>query len=275
MGLNLTVLDADFLLFTATNGKKVLDENGNPIKIDNKFVYVDKSLEEVFKAADDIITTILDKTSANYFCGFLGACKSFRKEIYIDYKSNRAKVVLPNYYHLLKKYLVDRWKFVETAEGLEADDAVNIVRNNLQNDYNCTIATSDKDLLKCIAGKYINVRNLEIIETSKEDAYKAFWKSMITGDTIDGIQGIKGCGEVYANKLIDFAEEHHTKLPMEILDRYINYFGEEAGIEEYRKNYKCLKILDNFSTFVMPTLQSWELSIAKCASGDLDLEGVG
>jgi DNA polymerase-1 len=272
----LCIVDADFLLWSATNGNKVLDEEGNPLKKDNKFVYTDKTLEEVFKAADDTLITILDKVSAEYYCGFLGACKSFRKDIYPDYKANRKDLVKPRYFDELKEYLYKKWRFTSTSDGLEADDAVNIVKNNLKNDYECIIVSSDKDLIKCIEGTYLNPRDLSIVNTSTIDAAKAFWKSMITGDYIDNIVGLKGRGEVYANSVIEFVEDHHTGYAMEVLDRYIRHFGEELGIEEFRKNYKCLKILDNFRTFVMPTLQSWQLSITRCVtSGNLDLEGIG
>ena len=35
----IAIIDADFLLYTATMGNKVLDEQGNPVRQDNKFVY--------------------------------------------------------------------------------------------------------------------------------------------------------------------------------------------------------------------------------------------
>lgn len=265
---NLTIFDADFLLWSATHGNKVLDSDGNPIRENNKFVYTDKSLEECFKASDDIIINILDKLSTDYFCGFLGASKSFRMDIYPDYKANRKNLVKPVYIREVKDYLYSAWKFTPSIEGLEADDAVNITKNNLKDDFNITVVSSDKDLTKCIKGTYLNPRDLSMIETSEKDARIFFWKSMIVGDFIDNIKGIPGKGEVYANNLVSFCEEHHTDYPMEVLDRYIKHFGEEEGIEEFRKNYKCLKILDKFRTFESPTLQSWELSITK--SSELD-----
>jgi len=269
---NLAILDADFLLFSCTAGNKVLDSEGDPIREDNKFVYTDKTLEEVFKAADVTISNLLDKCSADYYCGFLGACKSFRKEIYPDYKANRKDFERPRFYRELINYLYDTWKFIGTTDGLEADDAVNIVKNNFKNDYNCIIVSSDKDLIKCIEGTYLNPRDLSIVETDNTEARRSFWKSMITGDPIDNIKGLPGKGIVYANSVIDFCEEKKENYAIEVLDRYIRQFGEEDGIEEFRKNYKCLKILDNFRNFVLPTLRSWELSFTK--SSKLDLEGV-
>lgn len=254
---NLIIFDADFLLFTATIGNKCLDNEGNPIKIDNKFTYTEKTEEEIYQCADSIITTILDMNQANFYIGYLGGCKSFRYKIYEEYKGNRKNVILPKFHEELKNYLVYKWNFIKTIDGLEADDTVNIVKNNFKNDFNCIIVSSDKDLIKSIEGRYINARNLELIETSHNEAFEFFWKSMICGDVADNIKGIPGKGEVFANKITKLVDEMHTSLPMEVLDQYIKYFGIEEGIEEFHKNFKCLYILNKFSNFAIPELNSW------------------
>lgn len=255
----LTIIDGDFLLFFATMGNKVLDSEGNPLRENNKFVYTPRTEEEVYDSASSIMYSILNMTNADKYIGYLGgATKSFRYNTFPEYKINRIDLVKPNFYWELKKYLINTWNFIETQDGLEADDAVNIVRNNFKNDYNCTIVSNDKDLIKSIEGKYLNPRNMEIVEVSKEEAEVYFWKSMIIGDVIDGIKGIPGRGEVFANKIVNAVEELHTTLPMEILNQYIKHFGEYKGIEEFHKNYKCLYILDKFDNFVIPDLISWK-----------------
>lgn len=190
MKSNLSIVDGDFLLWYATMGDKVFNlDTGELLKEEGKFVYSQRSLEGVCRAADDIISNILDKSTADYYIGYLGGCRSFRYNYYPEYKANRKRDDLPNWIEEVRTYLIKEYNFVETSDGLEADDAVNIVRNNLQNDYNCIIVSNDKDLIKSIKGKYLNPRNLEIIETSEEDAKKFFWTSMITGDTTDNIKG--------------------------------------------------------------------------------------
>lgn len=47
-------------------------------------------------------------------------------------------------------------------------------------------------------------------------------------------------------------------------------YGEDDGIEQFYKNYKCLHILDKFSNFVLPELIPWK-SRAKCIDF-LDME---
>lgn len=254
----LTLFDADFILFTATMGNKCLDEEGNPIRIDNKFTYIDKTEEEVYSCADSIIATILELTSADYYIGYLGDCKSFRYESNPEYKANRKNLVKPLFFNELKKYLNSKWNFQYTVQGLEADDAVNIVRNNFKNDLNCIIVSSDKDLIKCIEGKYINSRNLEYLETSLEEAKDNFWRSMICGDRIDNILGLPGRGDKFVDKLFELNEDKRLL----VFGSYLTHFdNEEEAIENFYKNYKCLKILDNFSNFALPELNPYTVKL--------------
>jgi len=254
---SLTIFDADFLLYTATMGNKVLDDEDNPKKDETgKFIYTEKTLEEVYSCANDIINNILRITKADYFVGYLGGCSSFRYSIYPEYKGTRSGIK-PLYFKELKEYLVEdnNINFILTQDGLEADDAVNIVRNNLQNDYNCTIVSSDKDLIKSISGNYCNTRNLELINTSREAANRFFWESMIVGDAVDNIKCLAGRGIKFATKILDLADELNTPYSMEVFNQYILYYKDDKlGIEEFYKNFKCLKILDNSDNFEMPKL---------------------
>ena len=169
----LALIDADFLLYTATMGNKVFDEEGNPVRKDNRFVYTDKTLQEVTDLADIIINTVLDKCQASKYIGYLGNSKSFRYDDYPEYKGKR-RVDKPLWFNELKEYLNKEWKFELLNNRLEADDAVNIARNLLKKDYNIFIISTDKDLIKCIPGKYINAKDCTIVRTSKEKAAEAF-----------------------------------------------------------------------------------------------------
>lgn len=240
------LFDGDFLLYFATMGNKVLDEQGNPVRQDNKFVYTDKTFEEVCKCADDIINVILDKANASHYVGYLGNSKSFRYDVYPEYKANRKDFTKPLHFKELKDYLVSKWKFELLNNGLEADDAVNIARNILKENYNIFITTTDKDLIKCIPGKYINAKDLSIVRTSKEKAKEAFWTSMIVGDGVDNIKGIAGSGKKAAEKL--FKDKLSEEFPLLVLSSYINKYNKQ-GKEEFNKNYQLLYILDTFEGF--------------------------
>lgn len=248
---DLLIFDGDFLLYYATQGNKVLDKYGNPVRENNKFVYTDKTLEEVYSTVDDIITNIFNTANIYNYIGFLGGKKCFRYDIYSEYKANRKNLVKPKFWQECKDYIVERWNF-KICDYIEADDAVNISRNQLT-DYNSIIVTSDKDLIKCIPGTYLNPRDLSITTTSDYDADYNFWTSMIVGDTIDGIKGIPGCGPVFAKNLFKDVTEDYYFL---VVEAYMNKFGEE-GWKEYNKNYNLLKILDDYEGFVVPEINNY------------------
>jgi len=185
---SLLIIDGDFILYYATTGNKVLDNNGEPLRENNKFVYTDKTEEEVYRGVDDIIYNICRTTKIYKYIGFIGGKKCFRYDIYPEYKANRKNLIKPRFWQECKNYLIERWNF-EVCDFIEADDAVNITRNKLKDTYDSIIVTTDKDLIKCIEGSYLNSRDMSLIYTDKETADYNFWNSMIIGDSIDNIKG--------------------------------------------------------------------------------------
>lgn len=251
----LLLIDADFILWTATMGNKIFDDAGGPIKEDDKFIYTPKTESEVYECADSIIANMFTYTSPNYYIGYLGNSRSFRYDYYPEYKGNRKDKVLPPYYNELKDYLNIKWNFILLNNTLEADDAVNILKNRYKDQYDIIIATTDKDLIKSITGTYLNTKNFEVIKTSNAEANRFFWESMVCGDTADHIKGLIGRGQKFATKILDLADELHTNYAMEILNQYIIHYKDElTGIDEFYKNYRCLKILDESPLLDIPVL---------------------
>ena len=66
---------------------------------------------------------------------------------------------------------------------------------------------------------------------------------MIIGDSSDNIKGIPGKGKAFVNKLF---EEQTNNLRDLVFKTYLEHFGEYLGIQEFYKNYMCLKILDDY-----------------------------
>lgn len=245
---SLLIIDGDFILYYATQGNKVLDIYSEPVRENNKFVYTDKTEEEVYRGVDDIIHNICRTTDIYNYIGFIGGKKCFRYDIYPEYKANRKNLVKPKFWQECKDYLIKRWNF-EVCDFIEADDAVNITRNKLIDTYNSVIVTTDKDLIKCIKGTYLNPRDFEIYYTSENAAEYNFWKSMIVGDSIDNIKGLPGCGEAFVKKL--FPKYESPRIAVEC-----------AYLEKYKDNlyldlqYNLLKILDDYEGFVVPEVQT-------------------
>lgn len=121
----------------------------------------------------------------------------------------------------------------------------------------------DKDLLQSIPGKHFNYTyKLEDkakpedvikgwwVETTNEDAYINFWKSVVCGDATDNIKGIEGSGKVAFERMHTFSLEENLDLEDIILDEYKNRYGKFQGIYEFQKNYRLLHLLDCDEDFI-------------------------
>ncbi len=57
--MKIACIDVDHVFYLSLTGEKILDENGEPVKVDGKFTYRERTFEESCKVADDYITNIL------------------------------------------------------------------------------------------------------------------------------------------------------------------------------------------------------------------------
>lgn len=61
-------------------------------------------------------------------------------------------------------------------------------------------------------------------------------------DSVDNIKGIPGKGAKAAETIM----EGIKCPPARILKNYIEHFGEYVGVQEFYKNYMCLKMKDEY-----------------------------
>ena len=162
-------------------------------------------------------------------------CKnSIRKEISQEYKANRQPNPIVNC--LRKMYIAKNHAIY--SDTLEADDLIAIRAKQL-GEFNCVIATMDKDLtqiggfiynfyrkpsIKDEKGNEIKVfKRKGLSYTTKFNAQKFLAKQMIQGDSGDRVQGLPKYGAVKATKIIE---------PI------TNTFGLiKAVVNEYKKVY--------------------------------------
>lgn len=227
------IIDADHILYMCLNGLKRLDENGIPLKENDKFVYDPKPFETACEEADKYIRNIILKTGATHYTGFIGGSSKDRKLVNSSYKANRIDKVKPDNFDQLKNYLVHKWKFIPVIDA-EVDDYVySCYRNNI----NSMMVSPDKDIL-FLEGKHYNPRRDEFVTTSASTAYYYFWASMLTGDSADNIKGVPNVGPKTAEKILQGKDNYHTL----VFDAYCQHYGMTLGIEEFYKNYQCLLI---------------------------------
>lgn len=168
---------------------------------------------------------------------------NFRYNVYENYKSNRPSLDEDlrkklNYAH---GWLLDNYP-ATTADGMEADDLVSIwAWEAMAQEKPYIVAHIDKDLDQ-IPGQHYNFNKKERYTVSAVDGYLKLVEQWITGDSADGIPGIKGYGKAKASKVMN-------GIPMERLESRVRALYRGLG---YSKEY-CQQMYD-----CVYMLQSWD-----------------
>lgn len=133
---------------------------------------------------------------------FLTGTGNFRTEIakVAPYKGNRVQEK-PAHFHLLRKYMVERWDAV-IVDGIEADDAIATAACKLDYDpRTCLIVSQDKDFLT-VPGMLWNPREENAKRITRKQALRNEARQILTGDVADNIPGCYKTGTVTAHQLI-------------------------------------------------------------------------
>lgn len=150
-------------------------------------------------------------TTRNWVCVFDAKGKTFRDEIYPEYKANRRetpdelKVQFP-YIHEL---IADLGIPVIIQDGVEADDVIaTIAKKYAALDYQILIATGDKDFAQIVDDKIILVNTMTNEILDHHGVIDKFgvrpdqiidYLSLI-GDSVDNVPGVHKCGPKTAQK---------------------------------------------------------------------------
>lgn len=225
--MKVNLIDADSVIYICA-----FDKKDAPIK----------TLQDCKDLVDSLIFNMLSYTKSTHYLLFLTIGKNFRYEIYPEYKANRKYADKPPHFDSIKEYLITKYKAIHHPK-LESDDLVCIYKKVLPNSF---ISSPDKDILY-LEGETFDYKNFKWINTTKDEAKLHFWKSMITGDTVDNIKGIPGKGIKFAEQLLT-----DNGIPeLAVLNSYMIHFGSNIGIQEYYKNYMCLRMKEEMDELVM------------------------
>lgn len=138
-----------------------------------------------------------------------------------DLKSER-----PYYYEDIREYLISNWG-AAVISGEEADDRIGIRYSQLLRDNKDPLMVHiDKDINN-VPGNHYNPDSKEHYFITEEGALFNFYKQMLTGDSVDNIPGIPGCGpktadallkdcrneQDYENRIIDIFMGNHFDVP--------------------------------------------------------------
>jgi len=167
-------------------------------------VYLPEPVENALHNVKNMMQSIQDAFPGCKMEVYLSSPKSFRKEEYPTYKSDRAKEKRPTHLDACKEYMTRKYGAL-IREGLEADDCLSIRSCELGAE-GCVICTTDKDL-KQIAGRHYNPVKCEHFVVSGDEAERNLWIQVLMGDKTDSIMGIWGMGSKTAEKIIGSVED--------------------------------------------------------------------
>ncbi|MCX8125198.1 MAG: DNA polymerase I [Spirochaetes bacterium] len=143
--------------------------------------------------------------------------KSFRFEMYPEYKAQRAKMPddLRSQIEEIKEMLKEMGFTVVIMDNYEADDVLGSVASQYSGKYKVVLVTGDKDAYQLLTHKNISIYagKKGITEFESIDANAVVEKlgvkpeqiidyMALTGDAVDNIPGVKGIGEKTAAKLL-------------------------------------------------------------------------
>lgn len=152
---------------------------------------------------------------------------SFREKLVPTYKMNRADLRRPEHLFSCKQFIINKYDGICRTGEYEADDMLAMRMTACQAEgFNPICVSIDKDL-KQVSGWHWDFVKKELVYISPVEGHRNFYKQLLTGDTTDGIVGIKGIGPKTAEKLID-----HLSSPFDMyvvcLKEWLKFLKQEA-----------------------------------------------
>ncbi len=188
------LIDADIVAYqSVSNAMHELPEVDDQISVQ---VDMAAAREEASSRIEGYLREL--KASGCVLC--FGSISNFRKQLYPEYKRNRAKRK-PFGYEKLVEWMESRWPS-ERRGFLEADDLIGLMHTSPYD--GATVSVSEDKDLTCIPGLLYNPRRPEsgVLEISKSAAAYNHMRMTLCGDTTDGYPGCKGVGAVKAEAIL-------------------------------------------------------------------------
>lgn len=202
------------------------------------------NLEAAQVAFEEVVAHYMERLAAtSYICAVTIGSANWRKDVFPDYKSNRAGGVKPILVPVLREWIA------EAPEGrsvppLEGDDVLGILGTKPKKTgaEKTIIVSSDKDM-KTLPGLHYNPQKDEEFEVTVGEANAFHLVQALAGDRTDGYPGCPGMGMVRAEKLIPDAVS--AKDVLAVWNDIIVPLYEKAGLDEAYAltQARCARIL--------------------------------
>lgn len=164
-------------------------------------------IQAVYHTVDKFIDNITKSAKADKAVIFLTGEGNYRETVATirPYKGSRSSDK-PIHYAAITEYLLKRYK-AQVVDGAEADDALGWgqmdVTYNQQGNTSC-ICTIDKDL-NMIPGYHYDWNKDKFYQVGLDQANLFFYTQLLTGDSVDNIEGCPSIGSKKAKQILEGA----------------------------------------------------------------------
>lgn len=215
--------------------------------------------EDCVQQLDSRIHNLLNKVNATKYviCLTVGRCFRYKNWKYSSpYKNKRKNSQRPPIFYALEEYLKQNYN-VCFVPSLEADDLVCVFKNEFNKiGEESILCSTDKDVIKQMSGIHYDYAKDIFVEVREEDVDNFLYEQMLTGDTTDNIEGIRGLGSITAKKLLN--DGNH--LPV-IINEYFKRYPIHEAVNKFYETYTMVYILKSFEEVRRET--SLELTLPK------------
>lgn len=193
-GKGKVLVDGDIVAYRAAFATQDYSYKEAEDKVDELMDYIiSETIEFPFPSKEDFQTYLTGKTNFRF-----DIAKSY------PYKGNRKEVEKPKHLSSARQHLMNKYEAI-VSENEEADDL--IAKEAAALDYNCVVASIDKDMLQLPCWHFNFGRN-EWTKVEPFEGLKFVYHQMLTGDRADNIIGLHGIGPKKADKLL---QDCHTE----------------------------------------------------------------
>lgn len=224
-------IDADSIIYGASLCSKEEDEEGfvrdldeAAYRFDEKFMKVINELEETYQIE---IPHIGEEGGPIFFIKGKG---NFRMFLYEKYKAKRKKRKIPPTLYPLTKYVRSNYQTF-TADNVEVDDVIASYWHKYQElngKDSIIIVGNDKDYFQLPALIFDTYyKRMELNDVSQEEAEYNYAVQLVTGDTVDEYNFLKGYGpKTFHKYYLNKKEDNYT--PYQAAEAL---FKEKAGAD--------------------------------------------
>ncbi len=160
---------------------------------------------------------------------------NFRYNVCPEYKAKRTKPDWQYFNYIKHDIIKNNFKWL-SIDGVESDD---ILASFAAQKNDIILVHDDKDELQ-IPGIHIYRNKLRVV--SETEAYVNLMIQVLTGDSTDGIKGVRGVGIKTAERLLKNA--NIVNMLDIVIKEYVRVY-ENEGLKEFYKNYNLIKLKHN------------------------------